>query len=505
MRLKISARQSDLARLQAYSVGEALQIQYPGTEIEYRFKESLGDKNQSDPLWKLPEKGVFTEDFHRELLQGDTDMVVHSWKDLPTELKAQTEIVATLPRADQRDLLLVKRSHFTKLRREKKMSILSSSPRRSYNLTGLLKDVLPFALAEVSFESVRGNIPTRIRKLVEGAEADGLIVAKAALDRLLTAPQAEFTEVQKTLRTYLDQLNWMVLPLSANPNAAAQGALAIEILKSREDLKEVFAPLNDEKTYFCAQQERRVLASFGGGCHQKIGVSVLRRPYGDIQILRGLTDDGATLDQYEILKDSLQKFSASEMWSLGDQALFQREEIPLVGLPSQTNALYVSKFEAWPEALKFDHVIWTAGLKSWKKLAQKGLWVHGCSDGWGEEEEPHLQALAGKPLHWCKLTHAGGPPTSDKTHLATYRLKVCRPLEDLRGKKSFYWASGSQFLEALRQEKSILEGHHACGPGHTYQIIKETLQAAGQNLEAHLEIFLNQSEWRKKCTRKTAI
>lgn len=98
--------------------------------------------------------------------------------------------------------------------------------------------------------------------------------------------------MQQTLREYLGQLDWMVLPLAVNPNAAAQGALAIEILKSRPDLKEIFTAINDVETYTCAQQEREVLASFGGGCHQKIGIAVLQRPYGRVQILKGLTTAG---------------------------------------------------------------------------------------------------------------------------------------------------------------------------------------------------------------------
>ena len=57
------ARKSDLARLQAYRVGESLQRKFPDLQIEYRFRASLGDINQNDPLWKMPEKGVFTDDF----------------------------------------------------------------------------------------------------------------------------------------------------------------------------------------------------------------------------------------------------------------------------------------------------------------------------------------------------------------------------------------------------------------------------------------------------------
>ena len=105
MRVTIASRRSDLARIQAYQVGEALHADHPQIEIDYSFHESLGDKNLNDPLWKMPEKGVFTQDFREGLLRGDFDLVVHSWKDLAIEVDPETEIVATLPRADARDLL----------------------------------------------------------------------------------------------------------------------------------------------------------------------------------------------------------------------------------------------------------------------------------------------------------------------------------------------------------------------------------------------------------------
>jgi len=110
MRLKLAARKSDLARLQAYLVGAALEAQDPSLQVEYRFRESLGDKNLTDPLWQAPEKGVFTEDFHRDLVEGAADLVVHSWKDLPVAEKPETMVAACLERADSRDLLLFKRS-----------------------------------------------------------------------------------------------------------------------------------------------------------------------------------------------------------------------------------------------------------------------------------------------------------------------------------------------------------------------------------------------------------
>src|SRR5262252_5744243 len=212
MRVTIASRRSDLARIQAYQVGAALRTAHPQIAINYSFHESLGDKNMTDPLWKMPEKGVFTQDFREGLLRGDFDLVVHSWKDLAIEEDPLTEIVATRPRADMRDLLLVPKSRWAQVERSGAMTILTSSPRRAHNLDSFLRDVLPAKVSELNFRNVRGNVPTRVRKLLE-SEVDGLTVAKAALDRLLEAAQAEFATTQEELRQALSRCRWMVLPL----------------------------------------------------------------------------------------------------------------------------------------------------------------------------------------------------------------------------------------------------------------------------------------------------
>jgi hydroxymethylbilane synthase len=495
MRLRISARKSDLARLQAYMVGEALQKAHLGLEIEYKFKESLGDKNLTDPLWKIPEKGVFTQDFHAELLNNETDLVVHSWKDLPTEPKTDTEIVATLPRADQRDLLLVKKSSLSQVRESGILNIFSSSPRREYNLKGFLKTHWPFELKDVKFENVRGNIPTRLRKLLETPETHGLIVAKAALDRLLWAPHAEFSEMREKMRQDLQTLNWMVMPLSINPNAAAQGALAVEIAAHRPELKPFLAAINDPETFLAAQKERDTLASFGGGCHQKIGVAVLRRPYGEVFFLQGLTDQGQKLDARQ-LTNSSQKAAKG---SLGEVSVSQTRN-PLEVAPPQTEALFVARadawLESWPARFGEGHYVWAAGLKTWQNLARKGIWVHGCTDSLGEQEVPSLDILAGKSLKWTKLTHTEGFGHGEEDVLATYSLKQEVTIPDLN-KESFFWGSGSQFIAALKKYPSLKEKNHGCGPGNTYAMIREAL---GSHFDVKkVQIFLDQDDWRKQC------
>lgn len=507
--VRIAARQSDLARLQAETVGSRLSEL--GIAVEYDFRASLGDLNLQDPLWKMPAKGVFTEDFLVDLTSGRADVVVHSWKDLPTEPREQTEIVATLPRADARDLFLFRRDRLAGTPR--RLRVLTSSPRRAYNLERVFKTFLPFPVETVEFVNVRGNIPTRVRKLL-AEDVDGLIVAKAAFDRLLESTGEEYAGTRSELRAALAACRWMVLPLTLNPTAAAQGALAIEICRDRADLKEMFARIHCEDTFACVQEERRILAKFGGGCHQKIGITILRRPYGDVLALRGLTDSGERLDRFELRASTAVERAArvAALWpasadlkSAGDEAFFTRQLLPRESWASELDGarfVWVARAVAWPEVgncgESVERIVWCAGLKTWQKLAERGIWVNGCAEGLGEENEAtRVETLcgleSGASIDWLKLTHEASAQrsTSSGRTLATYRLVPKADPPDLRGKTHFYWMSGSAFDRALQLFPEIRSGYHACGPGHTYRRIREALGA-----DAKISVVLSREAWR---------
>jgi hydroxymethylbilane synthase len=495
MRVTLASRRSELARIQAYQVGDALRRAHPQTEINYSFHESLGDRNQNDPLWQMPEKGVFTQDFRAGLLRGDFDLVVHSWKDLAIEDDPETEIAATLPRADARDLLLVPASRWPEIVRSGAMSILTSSPRRGYNLNSFLYAALPAHLREVNFIDVRGNVPTRVRKLFQ-LNADGLIVAKAAIDRLLEAGPDEFAGTRADLRGALSQCRWMVLPLSANPSAPAQGALAIEIARSRPELRELLTPINCVDTFTSVAREREILRGYGGGCHQKIGVSVLRRPFGEITFLRGVTDDGRTLDSGS-LRSSIPrpaKAPREQLWPLksADESSgadwFTRERI-LAESAKPTSALWIAKADALPDDWPVDpnQVVWTSGAQTWQRLAQRGFWVNGCAESLGEHESPNIETLVGGELNWHKLTHADGYMDGAMANLATYRLVPKNGNLNLEGKTHFFWKSGSSFEYALALNPWLKRMTHSCGPGNTQRILSR------HGIEPH--IFLGYGQW----------
>ena len=516
MRVRISARQSDLARLQAYRVGEALKSA-GATSVEYNFRASLGDLNQNDPLWKMPEKGVFTEDFLRDLTEGTADMVVHSWKDLPTMARPDTEIVATLPRADTRDLLLFRRDRLAQAMESGVVRILTSSPRRSHNLGDFLLTHLPQnanGLQSVTFEPVRGNIPTRLKKLMS-QDVDGLILAKAALDRLMAAPEPEFAEAQAVIRDVLAHSRFMVLPHAVNPTAAAQGALAIEIPKHRPELVELVSRFNCTETFEAVSEERKILAAYGGGCHQKIGVTILHRPFGKLTYLRGLTDAGEVLDHIELQSPlarvpltaeevaRMQLFPANnEEGSFFDRELITGSELEgVLGKLSGAQAIWVARENAWPFEYQaaVEQVVWSAGLKTWRKLASRGIWVNGSAEGLGEQEPRRLDVVTQNPqLDWVKLSHEDAHRTSSSVmrSVATYRLRPKARLPDLRERTHFFWMSGSSYERAVALFPEIKAKHHASGPGHTHtylaQVLGEEAVQSGQ-----LSVALDVESWRR--------
>jgi hydroxymethylbilane synthase len=493
MRVTIASRRSDLARIQAYQVGKALQAAHQQLEISYSFHESLGDKNQNDPLWQMPAKGVFTQDFREGLFRGDFDLVVHSWKDLAIGDDPNTEIAATLPRADARDLLLVRDDRWPQIASTGKVSILTSSPRRAYNLDSFLRDALPTHIRELNFVNVRGNVPTRVRKLFQ-SEADGLVVAKAAIDRLLAAEQSDFTITQAELRKALARCRWMVLPLSANPSAPAQGALAVEIPRSRSDLRVLLAPINCPETFAVAARERAILEGYGGGCHQKIGVSVLRRDFGEVTFLRGVTDDGVVLDSRSLHRPAAPPcvVPKKELWpqDSSEARVFRSQPLP-VKQTGEPAALWIAKAGALPNdwLISPAQLVWTAGLQTWKHLAQRGVWVNGSAESLGEREPSRIETLAGSELKWLKLTHSEGFEATMPA-LATYQLVPRNGAVDLKGRRHFFWKSGSSFEYALAQNPWLRDMKHYCGPGNTQLTLRK------HGIEPI--VFLDHEQWLKE-------
>lgn len=485
--------------------------------------------NLKDPLWKMPEMGVFTSFLRKYLQSGEIDLVVHSWKDLPIEKDVDTVIVGTMPRADTRDLLLVNTEALREAYTTGHLVILSSSPRRKHNLPEFLKKSIPISpegkeIRTVEFRDVRGNIQTRLLKLCETTGTDrptGLIVAKAAIDRFLHAGSQfdEFKAAGELVRKCLDACLWQVLPLSVNPTAAAQGALAVEMLDSEKNAdvrKKVADQINCDKTFGSVNEEREILKSLGGGCHQAIGCTILRRAFGKVTFLRGRTDKHQedimvskidSLDERKKTDSKIRAAGVEEFVSVGGKGgiqLFNREDV--VGATAKIEkvlkkskpavGLYVAKSDALPENVKPESLkgrsVWTAGVQTWFSLAKRGVWVNGTSDSLGEGEpiDTYLLRNQSQDSGWIKLTHTEGSfdvskgPNEFIDIIPTYRLKVKQGLdvdELIKGKRFFYFSSGSAYkaFVGLKSEirEKFLKGEWVagCGPGNSLDTIKREI------------------------------
>lgn len=485
MRVRLLSRASALATRQARLVATALRQAAPDLTIELVTRVAAGDRDTATPLSRFMDKGAFTSDLTDAVVSGTADLVVHSWKDLPIESRPDTLIGATLERADPRDVLLVRRASVA--RQPAVVRILTSSPRRVWMLERSLAPLLPWTVSGIATVEVRGNIVTRLRKLT-GGDCDALVVAKAALDRLL-APDTDDRESAQDLRALLAQCQWMVLPLRLFPAAPAQGALAVEVATRNHALRDRLGLIHHTPTWLDVLRERALLQERGGGCHDAFGATALTRPYGTVLSTRGRVgdDDRST---WTLLG------AASRPPRAPESRLWPRpgvprpaERHPLVVAQPGVDAFFVSRADALPAhwALTPHTIVWAAGDVTWRRLAARGTWVNGCTDGLGDDEPPSVDLLAGRAVRWVRLTHAAAASAPDA--LATYAVVRDLP-EELPAYSHFFWTSGTEFQRALDRWPGLADAWHGSGPGSTARTIAATLGPGGR-----CGIWLDYDHW----------
>ena len=494
--IKIISRKSDLAVIQAEIVANELKNIDKNIKISFIKKETEGDIDQLTSLSNLSNIGVFTNDIREALLKNEADIAVHSLKDLPIEQQEDTSIISILERADSRDMLFLKKYSFDEYN-DVELKILTSSPRRVHNFSKFLNLLLPFKSKKISFEDVRGNVPTRLNKLLNG-NSHGLIVAKAAIDRLIYYGE---DNTSKEIRSIIDNFLWMVVPLSLNPCAPGQGAIAVEVNSNRKDIIDLVSKINHSETNSAVKREREILQNYGGGCHQKIGVSIENKNFGKILTLKGQTEEGLVLKRREIENNEISPWKNIEIENffpsnLTNYNLFDRKiidkNINKINKLKNTN-IYISRENTLQKDkhIHSSNVLWTSGVKTWEKLADKGYWVNGTSDSLGEED-PKISCLTSNKK-WVKLTHnrtsknyfkLNKTPNSAKI-ISTYELNPIPIIEDLDKKSHFYWMSGSAFRLALKSFPNIINAQHACGPGNTLKTLKKYVK------ENNINVFLS--------------
>ena len=246
--LRIGSRGSELALWQSNFIKLKLEELYTDLQVSITIIKTTGDKILDSPLSVIGGKGVFTMELERALMRNEIDIAVHSLKDLPTELDTGLTIAAIPQREDVRDAFLS----------NNKDASLFDLPKGAKVATGSLRRKAQILARRPDYEivDIRGNVPTRIRKLRE-SNWDGMILAASGLKRL--GLENDITHPIST-----DDM----LP------APGQGALAIEAREDDTELSKLLFPLEDQASRLSASTEREILHSLGGGCQLPLGTFV---------------------------------------------------------------------------------------------------------------------------------------------------------------------------------------------------------------------------------------
>lgn len=265
MKIRIGSRESRLAVIQSEMVKSWLNEHLPEADVSIVTMKTTGDIILDRPLSMVGGKGLFVKELDRALLQGKTDLSVHSLKDLPMEVSEELPVIAYSEREDERDVLILPegmdRIDFSR-------PIGTSSLRRILQL----KRLYP----QASFESVRGNLVTRLRKLDEG-QFSALILAGAGIRRMGLAHRiSRYFSVDE------------VIP------AAGQGILAVQGRKGND--YGFLAEYDNKKSRLCAQAERAFVRELDGGCSSPVAAHAVLD--GEKLTLTGLYYAGSG-DAYE--------------------------------------------------------------------------------------------------------------------------------------------------------------------------------------------------------------
>ena len=267
-RLVIATRESPLALYQSNHVAARLKALYPALSIELLGMTTKGDRILDRSLAAVGGKGLFIKELEQALEEKRADLAVHSLKDVPMDLPTGYTLAAILEREDPHDAF-VSNAYASLDELPAGARVGTSSLRREAALRAAypLLQILP----------LRGNVGTRLKKLDEG-QYDAIILAVAGLKRLDLA-----NRIRAVLR-----------PEQSLP-AVGQGALAIETLDTRGDLRDLLQPLHDAGTAACTRAERAFSRGLSGSCHTPLAAHALIRN-GDVW-LRGFlaSTDGSTV------------------------------------------------------------------------------------------------------------------------------------------------------------------------------------------------------------------
>jgi hydroxymethylbilane synthase len=255
-KITLGTRGSDLARAQSLLVEKAIQNAHPNVTVETKIIGTRGDNGTViDP--NAGRKGIFTAEIERALLAAEINVAVHSAKDLPSQTTPGAQIAAVLARAPTDDVLISKHP-----------GGLASVPTGATIATGSVRRQrqLHWKRADLKIVDLRGNVPTRLRKLAENSW-EGIVLARAGVERL------SFSRTQTEIRFEGTRFFLEILPREIFVPAGGQGIIALEIRADDQSTKALLESVNDPETLLCLCAEREFLSGLHGDCNFPVGVN----------------------------------------------------------------------------------------------------------------------------------------------------------------------------------------------------------------------------------------
>ncbi len=246
--IRLGTRGSKLALWQAYYTKDLLETKGVSTEIV--IIRTKGDKIQHLSFDKIEGKGFFTKELEDALINQRIDLAVHSMKDLPTTMDKGLTIAGVSPRENPADWLIVNKRAFqaeNTIGLKTRAIVGTSSARR--------KALLLDSRSDLQLQDIRGNVPTRLKKLAN-EDFDAIVLAAAGLNRL-----------------QIDLGAFEVVRLSPNEfvPAPAQGVIAFQCRESDDRTKALVKTIHNRDVAEKSAVERKILHMFDGGCHLPLG------------------------------------------------------------------------------------------------------------------------------------------------------------------------------------------------------------------------------------------
>jgi hydroxymethylbilane synthase len=270
-KLVLGTRGSDLALRQTRLVEDELRRKWSALPLETKIVRTSGDEGNVTAIpaeFPAGRKGLFTGEIERALRAGEIDLAIHSAKDLPSELTPETEIAATLPRAACDDVLVSLAQYD-----------LASLPLDGIVATGSVRrrHQLRWKRPDLEVVDLRGNVPTRLRKLATD-EWHAAILARAGLERLglhTESGPAEFEGRHFFVSS---------LPTDVFVPAGGQGIIAVQIRREDDDARMLLEAITHFDTRLCLRAEREFLRLLQADCNQPVGVHAVID--GDVMKIR---------------------------------------------------------------------------------------------------------------------------------------------------------------------------------------------------------------------------